>query len=160
MTSNPYLVTTGPTAPAEVHGTSIYLSNKQARVAPVRTITKPTHEHSEAEKHTSDDDANESPVPPPEPQAAKQNYTPELNYALLSRELERCKSALKEVQDKNNELTEVNEGQDMVLDENALERHQRENYIKELKEEYASSLIEVYKNCQSQLQTIKTATCG
>jgi hypothetical protein len=115
MTSNPYLVTTGPTAPAEVHGTSIY-PKKTPPAAPVQTTRKPTHnhDHPDTENHASDDDANESPVPPPVPQEAKQNHTPELNYALLSRELERYKLSLKEEQDKNNELTEINEGQDIV----------------------------------------------
>ncbi len=87
MTSNPYLVTARPTAPREVHGTSIYPSNKPAPVAPVQAKQNDTSESKDA------------------------------NLSCAKWEIGRYKLVLKEEEDKNRKLEQDNKDINMWADD-------------------------------------------
>ena len=93
MTSNPYLVTARPTAPREVHGTSIYPSNKPAPVAPVQAKQNDTSESKDA--------------------LELERY----NLSCANWEIGRYKLVLKEEEDKNRKLEQDNKDINMWADD-------------------------------------------
>ena len=130
MTSNPYLVTARPTAPREVHGTSIYPSNKPAPVAPVQSKQNDTSESKDA--------------------LELERY----NLSCANLEIGRYKLVLKEEEDKNRKLEQHNKDINMWADD---VQHRLEQLIKDYSRrdaELSEALSELTRTKETLAETV------